>query len=80
MPSQVDTEASLLKPATRTGILAIFMTQGKKEGASSSGVRSLEAPWVSQRLFYLPARVWPLSVLIFNSSYSAGGKVSELFV
>jgi hypothetical protein len=47
MPSQADTEASLLKPATRTGILAIFMTQGKKEGASSSGVRSLEAPWVS---------------------------------
>jgi hypothetical protein len=28
MPSQADTEASLLKPATRTGILAIFMTQG----------------------------------------------------
>jgi hypothetical protein len=48
MASQADTEASLLKPATRTGTLAIFLTQGKKEGASSSGVRSLEAPWVSR--------------------------------
>jgi BarA-like signal transduction histidine kinase len=47
MPSQAGTEACLLKPATRTDILAIFMTQGKKEGAGSSGVRSLEAPWVS---------------------------------
>ncbi len=47
MPSQADIEAGLLKPATRTGILAIFRTQRKKEGASFSGLRSLEAPWVS---------------------------------
>jgi hypothetical protein len=40
-------EASLLKPATQTGTLAIFMTQGKKEGASSSGARSLEASLIS---------------------------------
>lgn len=33
-----------------------------------------EAPWVSWRLFYLAARVRVLSVLIFNSSYSVGGK------
>jgi hypothetical protein len=44
---QADTEASLLKPATRTGILAVFMAQGKKEGAAASGVRFFEASWLS---------------------------------
>jgi hypothetical protein len=79
MPSQADTEATLLKPATRTGILAIFMTQAEKESATPPAFDLLKRPGFVEAL-YLPARVWPLSVLIFNPSYPAGGKVSEFFL